>query len=215
MSAWRFSNQTFRLYGVQSCTTFTNSVGVKRDCGEASLAYVAALIRDVRPRCTAIGQAGAPPVIYTVCAAHVGQNTLDLGTMPDSWIAAMRANAGACRPPTSESSRADGALPRWSIEPPPEERRLRQRGYPIGERYGKPSTGRRIRHEGSFESDLACADCANGAPWPPSPRKSLPRQRSAGKRSLLIQAQTGDLGLHVTRRPHDSDRQRTSRRDRV
>jgi endonuclease YncB( thermonuclease family) len=81
---WRFSNQTFRLYGVQSCirgTTFTNSVGVKKDCGEASLAYAAALIRDVRPRCTAIAQAGAPPVIYTVCAAHVGQNTLDLGTI--------------------------------------------------------------------------------------------------------------------------------------
>jgi endonuclease YncB( thermonuclease family) len=81
---WRFGNQTFRLYGVQSCirgTTFTNSVGVKRDCGEASLAYAAALIRDVRPRCTAIARAGAPPVIYTVCAAHVGQNTLDLGTI--------------------------------------------------------------------------------------------------------------------------------------
>ena len=81
---WRFNNQTFRLYGVQSCirgTTFTNSVGVKRDCGEASLAYAAALIRDVRPRCTAIARAGAPPVIYTVCAAHVGQNTLDLGTI--------------------------------------------------------------------------------------------------------------------------------------
>ena len=45
------------------------------------LAYAAALIRDVRPRCTAIAQAGAPPVIYTVCAAHVGQNTLDLGTI--------------------------------------------------------------------------------------------------------------------------------------
>ena len=97
----------------------------------------------------------------------------------NSWIAAMPANAGACRPPTSESSRADGALPRWSIEPPPEERRLRQRGYRIGERYGKPSMARRIRHEGYFESDLACADCANGAAGPLSPPcKSLPRQRS-------------------------------------
>jgi endonuclease YncB( thermonuclease family) len=84
---WTFSNQTFRLYGVQSCirgTTFTNAAGVRKDCGETSLAYTVALIRDARPRCTAIAQfaqAGATPIIYTVCAAHIGENTLDLGTI--------------------------------------------------------------------------------------------------------------------------------------
>lgn len=103
----------------------------------------------------------------------------------NSWIAAMPANAGACRPPTSESSHADGTLPRWSIEPPPEERRLRQRGYRIGGRYGKPSTARRIRHEGSFESDLACADCANGAAGPRRRLANCSRGSAAGgERSL-------------------------------
>jgi len=81
---WSQNGQTFRLYGVQACirgTQFTNPAGVKTDCGEASVAYFAALIRDTKPRCSAVTQAGAPPVIFTVCAAHVGQNTLDLGTI--------------------------------------------------------------------------------------------------------------------------------------
>ena len=81
---WSQNGQTFRLYGVQACirgTQFTNPAGVKTDCGEASVAYFAALIRDTKPRCSAVTQAGTPPVIFTVCAAHVGQNTLDLGTI--------------------------------------------------------------------------------------------------------------------------------------
>jgi len=81
---WDQAGQTFRLYGVQSCirgTNFTNAAGVKGDCGEASLAYFSALIRDTKPRCTAIARSGSPPVIYSVCAAHVGKTTLDLGTV--------------------------------------------------------------------------------------------------------------------------------------
>ena len=81
---WSQNGQTFRLYGVQACirgTQFTNPAGVKTDCGEVSVAYLAALVRDTKPRCSAVTQAGTPPVIFTVCAAHVGQNTLDLGTI--------------------------------------------------------------------------------------------------------------------------------------
>jgi endonuclease YncB( thermonuclease family) len=81
---WSQNGQAFRLYGVQACirgTQFTNPAGVKTDCGDASVAYLAALIRDTQPRCSAVAQAGSPPVIFTVCAAHVGQNTLDLGTI--------------------------------------------------------------------------------------------------------------------------------------
>lgn len=81
---WKQNGQTFRLYGVQSCirgTIFTNPAGAKLDCGEASIAYLAALIRDTKPRCTAVAQTASPPLIYTVCAAHVGANTLDLGTV--------------------------------------------------------------------------------------------------------------------------------------
>jgi endonuclease YncB( thermonuclease family) len=81
---WRFGQQTFRLYGIQSClrgTSFTNASGAKKDCGEASLAYTAAIMRDTRPRCTALATAGVPPVVYTVCAATVGRARLDLGTI--------------------------------------------------------------------------------------------------------------------------------------
>jgi endonuclease YncB( thermonuclease family) len=95
---WKQNGQTFRLYAVQSCirqTFFTNPAGLKTDCGEASLNYLAAIIRDTKPRCTAIAQAGQPPVIYTVCAAQVGGNTLDLGTVLISQgfaLAALDAN---------------------------------------------------------------------------------------------------------------------------
>lgn len=81
---WDQAGQTFRLYGVQSCirgTNFTSAAGVKGDCGEASLTYFSALIRDTKPRCTAIAKFGSPPMIYSVCAAHVGKTTLDLGTV--------------------------------------------------------------------------------------------------------------------------------------
>ena len=79
---WTQSGQTFRLYAVQSCirgTTFTNAAGIKRDCGEASIAYFAALIKDAKPRCTALAQTGS--VTFAVCAAHIGAQTLDLGTI--------------------------------------------------------------------------------------------------------------------------------------
>jgi endonuclease YncB( thermonuclease family) len=81
---WSANGQTFRLYGVQSCirgTFFTNAAQKRTDCGEASVAYLAALVRDAKPRCTAIAQASAPPVIFVVCAAHIGSNILDLGTV--------------------------------------------------------------------------------------------------------------------------------------
>jgi len=79
---WIQNNQTFRLYGVQSCirgTQFTNVIGGANDCGEASIAYFAALIRDALPVCKPIFQVGTPPTIYVVCQAHVGAATLDLG----------------------------------------------------------------------------------------------------------------------------------------
>jgi endonuclease YncB( thermonuclease family) len=82
--SWSANGQAFRLYGVQSCirgTFFTNSAKVRTDCGEASVAYLAAIVRDTKPRCTAIARAGAPPVIFSVCAVHIGSNTLDLGTV--------------------------------------------------------------------------------------------------------------------------------------
>jgi endonuclease YncB( thermonuclease family) len=81
---WTQNGQTMRLYGVQSCirgTSFTNQAGVKTDCGEASLAYLAALVRDARPQCAPVAQVGQQPAILVVCSAHVGATTLDLGTI--------------------------------------------------------------------------------------------------------------------------------------
>jgi len=81
---WIQNNQTLRLYGVQSCirgTQFTNVAGVSNDCGEVSIAYFVALIRDTSPVCAPIFQVGSPPTIYVVCQAHVGAATLDLGAI--------------------------------------------------------------------------------------------------------------------------------------
>src|SRR6516165_5471631 len=57
--SWSYGGQQFRLYGVQACvrgTFFTNGAGQKRDCGEASLAYLAAVLKDTRPTCHGVGQ---------------------------------------------------------------------------------------------------------------------------------------------------------------
>ena len=81
---WTQNGQQMRLYGVQAClrgTAYTQANGKKADCGEASLAYFAALVRDTHPRCTPIAQVGTPPSIIVVCSATVGTATLDLGTI--------------------------------------------------------------------------------------------------------------------------------------
>ena len=81
---WTQNGRTLRLYGVQSCirgTSFKNAMGARADCGEASLAYLAAVIHDTRPRCAPIAQMGEPPAKLVVCSAHVGSSTLDLGAI--------------------------------------------------------------------------------------------------------------------------------------
>lgn len=108
---WSANGQTFRLYGVQSCirgTFFTNAGQKRTDCGEASVAYLAALVRDAKPRCTAIAQAGAPPVIFAVCAAHVGSNTLDLGTVLLTQGFAFAATDAIGKPTKFEYAVAEG-----------------------------------------------------------------------------------------------------------
>ena len=76
---WRIGGETYRLYGVQSCirgADFTNAAGAKRDCGEASLAYIVAIVRDTHPRCTAVAQAGnSSDCIHRVCCNCGTQHT--------------------------------------------------------------------------------------------------------------------------------------------
>jgi hypothetical protein len=82
---WVANGQRFRLYGVQSClrgTFFTNSQGGRVDCGEAGVAMLAAMVRDLKPVCTVSGRRG--DLAYVVCIANVtvqGRATrLDLAT---------------------------------------------------------------------------------------------------------------------------------------
>lgn len=120
--SWSANGQTFRLYGVQSCirgSFFTNSAKARTDCGEASVAYLAAIVRDTKPRCSAIARAGAPPVIFSVCAVHIGSNTLDLGTVLITQGFAFAATDATGKPTKfeygvaeSEASRAKRGL--WS-----------------------------------------------------------------------------------------------------
>ncbi|WP_307146130.1 thermonuclease family protein [Rhizobium tibeticum] len=79
---WSLHGQRYRLYGVQSClrgTVFTNNVGVKQDCGGASLAVLVAFIRDTHPSCAPIAKASS--ITYVVCFATIAGERLDLGTM--------------------------------------------------------------------------------------------------------------------------------------
>lgn len=82
---WVADGQRFRLYGVQSClrgTFFTNVQGQRVDCGEAGVAMLAAMVKDLKPQCAV--SARAADLAYVVCVANVtvqGQPTrLDLGT---------------------------------------------------------------------------------------------------------------------------------------
>lgn len=86
--SWTDGGVTYRVYGVQSClrgTSFTNANGLKRDCGEASLAMLIALTRDLRPQCYAAARAPQEKTIFVFCVATrtIGAGAgsrIDLGT---------------------------------------------------------------------------------------------------------------------------------------
>lgn len=76
------AGKRFRLFGVQSCirgTTYTDRAGKQQDCGVASLALFAAMIKDTRPVCAPAANTG--DLTYVVCYAAIGSDQLDLGTM--------------------------------------------------------------------------------------------------------------------------------------
>lgn len=79
---WIAEDKRFRLYGVQSClrgTSYTDSHGQKRDCGEASLAVLAAYIKDTKPVCAPVAK--KDDTAYVVCYAIVGNQRLDLANV--------------------------------------------------------------------------------------------------------------------------------------
>ena len=86
--SWSAGGVAYRLYGVQAClrgTTFTNNLGLKRDCGEASLAMLAALVRDLRPQCYDAAESRQARTAFVFCVATVLKGAgvgsrIDLGT---------------------------------------------------------------------------------------------------------------------------------------
>ncbi len=84
---WAVEGKRFRLYGVQSClrqTSFTNEHEQTRDCGEASLAMLIALIRDIKPLCYAAATIAGSQTQLVFCFGAVpeGRNKgarVDLG----------------------------------------------------------------------------------------------------------------------------------------
>lgn len=86
--SWSDAGVTYRLYGVQSClrgTSFTNGHGLRRDCGEASLAMLVALTRDLRPQCYDAAEQPETRTVFVFCvatrAAGAGAGSrIDLGT---------------------------------------------------------------------------------------------------------------------------------------
>ncbi|URK89567.1 thermonuclease family protein (plasmid) [Rhizobium sp. RCAM05350] len=71
-----------RLYGLQSClrgTPYTDRSGTRRDCGEASIAVLAAFIKDTKPVCAPVAEQS--DLIFVVCYAQVGNQQLDLAMM--------------------------------------------------------------------------------------------------------------------------------------
>ena len=86
--SWIVGHAHFQLYGVQSClrgTSFTNATGVKRDCGEASLAVLASLVRDLKPLCYRAAFRAETKTGFVFCFATIADgpakgSRIDLGT---------------------------------------------------------------------------------------------------------------------------------------
>lgn len=85
--SWTVQGTRFRLYGVQSClrqTSFTNEHNMKRDCGEASLSMLIAVIRDLKPLCYSAATIAGSKSEFVFCfgAMPQGRNKgarVDLG----------------------------------------------------------------------------------------------------------------------------------------
>ncbi|TAM98466.1 MAG: thermonuclease family protein [Rhizobiaceae bacterium] len=79
---WRDGNTLYRLYGVQAClrgTIAADGNGKKDDCGNVSLAHLAALLSSATVTCQPIGYA-IDKATFVVCAADLDGNTIDVGT---------------------------------------------------------------------------------------------------------------------------------------
>lgn len=80
--SWGEEGRHFRLFGVQAClrgTSYTDKAGERRDCGEASLAVLAAYIADTKPVCAQIVKSAG--TAFVSCYAMIGSDRLDLANL--------------------------------------------------------------------------------------------------------------------------------------
>ncbi|NGO55326.1 thermonuclease family protein [Allomesorhizobium camelthorni] len=80
--SWQDSGRHFRLFGVQAClrgTVYTDKSGAHRDCGEASLAVLAAYVADTHPVCAQVAQSAG--MVFVSCYATIGTDRLDLANL--------------------------------------------------------------------------------------------------------------------------------------
>jgi len=86
--SWTYQTVNYRLYGVQSClrgTEFKNTHGISNDCGEASLAVLVSMIRDLKPKCSTVVEDVAQRTRFVICMATIQKGPaagarIDLGT---------------------------------------------------------------------------------------------------------------------------------------
>lgn len=86
--SWNANGKRFRLYGVRACErgrSFTNTADIKHDCGEASLAMLVSLIRDLNPVCTEVARDEKAGITHVICLALPDRGVakgsrIDLGT---------------------------------------------------------------------------------------------------------------------------------------
>jgi endonuclease YncB( thermonuclease family) len=80
--SWQDSGRHFRLFGIQAClrgTFYTDKAGVRRDCGEASLAVFAAYIADTAPVCAQVAQSAT--MVFVSCYTTIKADRLDLANL--------------------------------------------------------------------------------------------------------------------------------------
>lgn len=78
---WSQSNGRFRLFGVQSClrgTSYTDPTGARRDCGQASIAQLAAIFNTASPTCQKVAPAN-DGAFFVVCGGTVDGRPVEIG----------------------------------------------------------------------------------------------------------------------------------------
>ena len=78
---WSQTNGRFRLFGVQSClrgTTYTDPAGVRRDCGQASIAQLAAVFKVASPTCQKVAPAN-DGAFFVVCGGTIDSRPIEIG----------------------------------------------------------------------------------------------------------------------------------------